>query len=184
MRAIWVDTNRSVVEWNVPMLRARECRSAADAALGANGSCTWTKSKRARSSRLSIVRDTSTGSDIEPPRRPGRLCPTASTDAHPLPSNTASGSSATRLIRSRDSLISSRESDGPITTTRCPRPHSSSERRSTNRLTSWCCSQGYGVTWAIENRSGGTPGAYAGPDAADRSPSTGSIVGSSRALPP
>jgi hypothetical protein len=35
-----VETKRSVVEWKVPTFSARECLSAADAALGANGSCT------------------------------------------------------------------------------------------------------------------------------------------------
>ena len=71
LRAIWVDTKRSVVEWNVPTFRARECRSAAEAALGANGSCTCTKSSSARSRSSSRVRDTSSGSDTEPPRRNG-----------------------------------------------------------------------------------------------------------------
>ncbi len=40
LRATCVETKRSVVEWKVPMFSAREWRSAADAALGANGSCT------------------------------------------------------------------------------------------------------------------------------------------------
>ena len=71
LRAICVETKRSVVEWKVPTFSARECRSAADAALGANGSCTCTKSSSARSSRSSSVRDTSSGSDTEPPRRNG-----------------------------------------------------------------------------------------------------------------
>ena len=43
-RATWVDTNRSVGEWNVPTFSAREWRSAAEDALGANGSCTCTTS--------------------------------------------------------------------------------------------------------------------------------------------
>ena len=71
LRATWVETKRSVVEWKVPTLSAREWRSAADAALGANGSCTCTKSSSTLSSRSSSVRDTSSGSDTEPPRRKG-----------------------------------------------------------------------------------------------------------------
>ena len=82
-RATWVDTKRSVGEWNVPTFSAREWRSAALDALGANGSCTCTKSNSARSRSSSIVRDTSSGSETEPPRRKGRLCPTPSTLAQP-----------------------------------------------------------------------------------------------------
>src|SRR5947209_5092622 len=51
LRATWVDRIRSVAEWKLPMFSARECRRAAEAALGANGSCTGTKSKGAVSSR-------------------------------------------------------------------------------------------------------------------------------------
>jgi hypothetical protein len=136
LRATWVDTNRSVVEWNVPMFRARECRSAADAALGANGSCTWRKSSSARSSRSSIVRDTSSGSDTEPPFRNGSDWPTASIEAQPSSAQSASGSERIALTVARPSRISSRESEGATTTTRWPREHSSSASRSTNRLTS------------------------------------------------
>ena len=76
-RATWVDTKRSVGEWKVPTFSAREWRSAALAALGANGSCTCTKSSSARSMNSSIERDTSSGSATEPPRRNGRLWPDA-----------------------------------------------------------------------------------------------------------
>ena len=141
-RATWVESSRSVAEWKVPTFSAREWRSAADDALGANGSCTCTKSSSARSSSSSIVRDTSTGSATEPPRRNGRLWPTPSTDAQPSSANTASGSERAALILARPSRTSSRESDGATTTTRCPRAQSRSESRSTNSFTSWCCSQG------------------------------------------
>ena len=93
-------------------------RSAADAALGANGSCTWTKSSSARSSSSSIVRDTSSGSDTEPPLRNGSDWPTASTEAHPGSAQSASGSDFIALTVARPSRISSRESDGATTTTR------------------------------------------------------------------
>ena len=155
-RPTWVETKRSVVEWKVPTFSAREWRSAAEDALGAKGSCTCTKSKSVCSSSSSSVRDTSIGSDTDPPRRNGRDWPTASTDVAPgSAAHTASGSVPSRSTVARPSRTSSRESDGATTTTRWPRAHSSSERRSTNRLTSWCCSHGHGVTCAIEN---GTPG--------------------------
>src|ERR687895_111069 len=160
-RPTCVETNRSVVEWKVPTFSARECRSAADDALGANGSCTCTKSSSTCSSSSSSVRDTSSGSDTDPPRRNGSDCPTATIDAQPGSAHTASGSDPSRSTVARPSRTSSRESDGATTTTRCPRAQSSSESLSTNRLTSWCCSQGHGVTCAIENthrriRAGGS----------------------------
>ena len=46
-RATWVESTRSVAAWKVPTFSAREWRSAADDALGANGSCTCTKSNGA-----------------------------------------------------------------------------------------------------------------------------------------
>ena len=156
LRATCVETKRSVVEWNVPTLSAREWRSAAEDALGANGSCTCTKSSSARSSRSSSVRDTSSGRDTEPPRRNGSDCPTASTEALPGSANSASGFERSAWTVARPSRTSSRESDGATTTTRWPRAQSSSESRSTKRLTSWCCSQGHGVTCAMEKLSRGT----------------------------
>ena len=127
--------------WKVPMFSAREWRSAADDALGANGSCTCTKSKGAVSRTDSIVRDTSIGTDTLPPRRLSTLWPTASTRAQPSSAKIDSGSLAACLIAARDSRTSRRDSDGAITTTRWPRAHSSSDSRSTKRLTSWCSSQ-------------------------------------------
>ena len=49
--------------WNEPTFSAREWRSAAARTLGANGSCTCTKSRATPSSSSSIVRATSTGSE-------------------------------------------------------------------------------------------------------------------------
>ena len=90
----------------------------------------------------------------DPPRRKGSDCPTASIEAQPVSAQERVGSERIALTVARPSRISSRESDGAMTTTRWPREHSSSESRSTNRLTSWWCSQGQGVTWAIENGTG------------------------------
>ena len=146
MRATCVDTKRSVVAWNVPTLSAREWRSAAEAALGANGSCTWMKSSSACSSSPSRVVETSSGRDTDPPRRNGSDCPTAIIEAQPGAAQIAFGSWRIALTVARPSLISSRESEGAITATRWPREQSSSESRSTKRFTSWCCSQGQGVT--------------------------------------
>ena len=66
-RATCVESTRSVAAWKVPTFSAREWRSAADDALGANGSCTCTKSNGAASSSDSIVRETSIGSETLPP---------------------------------------------------------------------------------------------------------------------
>ena len=135
---------------SVPMFSAREWRSAADAALGANGSCTWRKSSSACSSSvLERARhvERQRHRAAAPERQPlaHRHAPTRS----PRSAKSASGSSWSASTFARPSRTSSRESDGATTTTRWPRAHSSSESRSTKRLTSWCCSQGQGVTWAI-----------------------------------
>ena len=129
-----MESTRSAGAWKVPTLSAREWRNAAEEALGANGSCTCTKSNEASSRSSSIVRATSSGSDTFTAFRVGgngRLWPTAITCAHPGAANTASGSCASRFTTCRPSRISSRESDGAITTTLCPRRQSSSETRST-----------------------------------------------------
>ena len=119
-RTTWVESTRSVAAWNVPTFSARECRRAAAAALGANGSCTCTKSNGTLSSTCSIVRETSTGTETEPLRRAGgngMLWPTPST-RQPGSSNSTSGSLPSRLAIARDSRISGRESDGASTATR------------------------------------------------------------------
>ena len=150
LRATWVATTRSVGAWKVPTLSAREWRSAVLATLGANGSCTWQRSRAARSKRSEIVRATSIGSAAR--RRPGSggsASPTARTRASP-----GDGSSAPVRTALRESRTSVREDDGATTSTRCPRAASSSETRATNVLTSWRSSHGYGVTWAMDSGSG------------------------------
>ena len=95
LRATCVATTRSVGAWKVPTLSAREWRSAVLATLGANGSCTWQRSRAARSKRSEIVRATSIGSAAR--RRPGSggsASPTARTRASP-----GAGSSAPRAHR-------------------------------------------------------------------------------------
>ena len=61
-RASSVESSRSAEEWNEPTFSAREWRSAAFDVLGANGSCTWTKSSSTVPSSSSTVRATSIGS--------------------------------------------------------------------------------------------------------------------------
>ena len=65
-RATCVESTRSLGAWKEPTLSAREWRSATDDALGANGSCTCTKSSGASASASSIVRPMSTGGDGSP----------------------------------------------------------------------------------------------------------------------
>ena len=60
-RATCVESTRSAGKWKVPTLSARQWRSATEEALGANGSCTWTKSSGAASAASSIVREMSSG---------------------------------------------------------------------------------------------------------------------------
>ena len=43
-RATWVESTRSLGSWKLPTLSDCEWRSAVEATLGANGSCTWTMS--------------------------------------------------------------------------------------------------------------------------------------------
>ena len=71
-RATSVESSRSLEEWNEPTFSAREWRSAAFEVLGANGSCTWTKSSSTVPSSSSIVRATSIGSADGAPARAGR----------------------------------------------------------------------------------------------------------------
>ena len=56
-------------------------------------------------------------------------------------------------MRARLSRISSRDSEGATTTTRWPRRTARPRAVPRSRLTSWCCSHGNGVTWAIAKRS-------------------------------
>ena len=91
-RATWVESTRSAGAWNVPTLSEREWRSATDDALGANGSCTCTKSGGAPESASSIVREMSTGgAGIAPRRAPasGSSSPTPSTRTSPSGPNSS-----------------------------------------------------------------------------------------------
>ena len=151
-----MESTRSVGAWKEPTLSARLWRSATELALGANGSCTWTKSSGANVSTSSIVRAMSTGGDGAPPRRrwSGSSSPTPRTRTPPSGSNSASGRSRADRISFRDSRTSCGDRDGASTSTRCPRSASSCASSPANALTSCSSSHGCGVTWAIENRSG------------------------------
>ena len=125
-------------EWNVPTFSAREWRSAADAALGANGSCTCTKSNaRARADPRSCATRRSAATPAAPRRREREaLADRQHLGAALVGEHRRPGRRRSALPRARPSRTSSRESDGATTTTRCPRVHSSSDTRSTYVLTS------------------------------------------------
>ena len=154
-RATWVESTRSAGAWNVPTFSEREWRSATDDALGANGSCTCTKSGGAPESASSIVREMSTGgAGIAPRRAPdSSSSPTPSTRTSPSGLN----SSPARICR-RDSRTSAGSCDGASTTTRCPAAACSAASARTNALTSCSSSHGYGDTCAME-KDAGTAGA-------------------------
>ena len=121
-RATCVESTRSVAAWNVPTFSAREWRSAADDALGANGSWTCTKSNGAVSRTDSIVRETSIGTDTLPPRRlEHALADGQHARAAVVREDRLGVARAHRLIAARDSRTSWRDSEGAITTTRWPR---------------------------------------------------------------
>ena len=117
-------------------------RSAAEDALGANGSCTCTKpSRRGRAGPPACARHPGAAT---PSRRAG----TAATVRRRAPTR-----SPPRRTGRRGSSAAPGRSPGPREPARAsrtarPRPRggrarrASSERRSTKRLTSWCCSQG------------------------------------------
>ena len=151
-RATCVESTRSAGAWKEPTLSEREWRSATDAALGANGSWTCTKSGGAVDSASSIVREMSSGgAGIAPRRAPasGSSSPTPSTRTSPSGPN-----SSPERIRRRESRTSAVECVGASTTTRWPSAASSPDNASTNALTSCSSSQGYGETCAMEKRSG------------------------------
>ncbi len=133
-RATCVDSTRSMGAWKVATLRPREWRSAAEDALGAHGSCTWTTSKPPRSKSSSTVRDTSTGSDGIARRGDsvGSSSPIAIRSA---------GSASARSAR-RDSRTRSGEWLGATTVTRWPRARNSADSAATWPLTSCSSSQG------------------------------------------
>ena len=112
--------------------RARVAQRGLDA-LGANGSCTWTKSSaRVSEQRLDRARhvERQRHRAAAPRRRNGIDCPTPSTSRSPASANTRPGLGAALTI-SRDSRISSRESDGATTQRGDRARQSSSESRST-----------------------------------------------------
>ena len=167
-RATWVERMRSLGSWKLPTLSEREWRSATEAALGANGSCTWTMSSSTPPSSSSSGRLRSIGTGAARgagPRGIARLEPTASTGGPPSPpalspfqepSNSAAGRSRAARITRRDSRTADREAAGAATTTLCPRSARPAETRATNSLTSCGAPHGWGLTWAIERRSGAT----------------------------
>ena len=116
--ATWVESTRSVGEWKLPTLSAREWRSAAAEALGANGSCTCTMSNGVRDKSVSIARVASSGSATRPPRRAGVaiVCIGARTRTAPG-SNSEAGSDAAARIRRRDSRTCARDPLAASTTT-------------------------------------------------------------------
>ena len=156
MRATWVESTRSAGSWKVATFSESEWRSAADPALGANGSCTWTRSNGTASNSCSRPRLTSTGIGAGRRRGPlgsGMRWPIASTRGFSAVNSDAGSSSAARIAL-RESRIAVRESDGAATTTRCPRSASSPEVRATNSSISCRDPQGRGLTWAIASASG------------------------------
>ena len=127
-----VESSRSVEEWKEPTFSAREWRSAALDVLGANGSCTCTKSSSTVLSSSSIVRATSIGSaggapaarrrgdvehlaDGDHARRRRRRCPRAALCGSPARGAQRPARVAHPLLRARRREIS----------TRCPRRESS-----------------------------------------------------------
>ena len=181
LRATWVETTRSAVEWNVPTFSDRECRRATEETPGPKGSCTWTKSNPPCSSSCSTVREALAVTERLPLRLPlptGTACPGAMTGGAPADTR-RSGSRSSAATAARDSRISARDSDGATTTTSWPRPRISVASRSTYRFTSPCCSQAYGETWAMRKRSAVTARGYGTqrgrPEAAPRTSSRPSV---------
>ena len=117
-RATCVESTRSVGEWKLPTFSAREWRSAAAEALGANGSCTCTMSSGARSSSVSIARLASSGSETRPPRRAGAaiVCIGARTRTSPGANSEPGRADAARISR-RDSRTWARDPLAAITRT-------------------------------------------------------------------
>ena len=114
---------RSVGAWKEPTLSAREWRSAALDVLGANGSCTCTKSGSAAPSASSTLRATSTGSERAPRRDEptGSTSPTASSrGGWPLSGSSSSPPSPAAAIARRESRTRLDEVEGATIATRCP----------------------------------------------------------------
>jgi len=136
--------------WKLPTFNAREWRSAALEALGANGSCTCTTSSGTAVRVSSIVRATSTGSEAARRRagEKGSTSPTPSTTGSPAAARSSRVSGADLTAR-RVSRTSAEDVDGAITSTRWPLALSCSDTRATYSLTSFATSHANGVTCAI-----------------------------------
>ena len=176
IRATWVERTRSTGSWKVATLSDCEWRSAAEPVLGANGSCTWTRSSGTAPSSRSSAPLTSSGIGAGRRRGPlgsGMLWPIASTRGF-SPLSSASGSSAASRISRRLSRIAVRDSDGATIRTRWPRCASSSEVRATNSLISCREPQGCGLTCAIERDSAATAAAY-GRETGPEGPASASV---------
>ena len=155
-RATCVEMSRSVGAWNEPTFSAREWRSAAAGTLGANGSCTCTKSKATLSSSSSIVRATSTGTEAgRRAERKGSTSPTPST-------RTPSSATSPERTARREACTRSSECEGATIATSCPRCTSRSEVSRMKALTSLRSSQAYGETCAMR-KAGTGPKASARP---------------------
>jgi hypothetical protein len=120
LRATWVLSTRSAGAWKEPTLSARLWRSATLPALGAHGSCTWTKSSGATPRTSSIVRAMSIGGAGLIPRRVALKSnsPTPSTRTPPSGSNRSSGTSRACRISLRDSRTSPGDRLGASNSTR------------------------------------------------------------------
>ena len=127
-RATCVESTRSDGSWKLPTLSERECRSATDAALGANGSWTWTMSKSTPPRRASRPLETSSGSGTPAGtrtarhRQPGpdgqhRRAVAARALTAPRAVEQRVGRSRAALIRRRASRVASPTLDGAATTT-------------------------------------------------------------------
>ena len=148
-RATCVESTRSAGAWNVPTLSAREWRSAADDALGANGSWTWHEVERPDGrAASSIVRATSTGgAGIAPRRGAGERQQLADAEhAHAAVGVEQLAAADARATRAR----ARRSWDGASDDDRCPRRPARRASARTKALTSCSSSQGYGETWAME----------------------------------
>ena len=134
-RATSVESSRSVEEWKEPTFSAREWRRAAFEVLGANGSCTWTKSSSTRAQQfLDRARHVDRQRRGPPPRAAAHVEHLADGDhARGCPGRCPRAGSAGRPRAARSSLREARtrscERDGASTSTRWPRRESSSATR-------------------------------------------------------
>ena len=145
-----MDRTLSAGSWNVATFSDSEWRRAADPALGAKGSWTWTMSNSTRSKSCSSERLTSTGIGGGlrlGPLGSGMRWPTASSRGFSSAKSESGSSFAARIAR-RDSRMAVLESEGAAISTRWPRSARCPEVRATNWSISWRDPQGCGLTWA------------------------------------